>query len=89
MCVYGKGGMCCMCIGKELGSCACINWKCVWGKKRNAPVEKVRGGSVYGRIEVYMKKGRNAIVEGVHECACMHEKGEVCACALMHACIKR
>ena len=52
-------------------------------------MEKVRGGSVYGRIEVYMKKGRNAIVEGVHECACMHEKGEVCACALMHACIKR
>ena len=64
-------------VYKERGSCACINWKCVWGKKRNAPVEKVRGGSVYGRIEVYMKKGRNAIVEGVHECAC----------ALMHACI--
>ena len=49
-------------------------------------MEKVRGGSMYGRIEVYMKKGRNAIVEGVHECACMRRERYVYICALMHAC---
>ena len=48
-------------------------------------MEKVRGGSVYGRIEVYMKKGRNAIVEGVHECACMRRERYMCI--YVHSCM--